>query len=103
MEMLDLYELIRDVYCKGSMLDTIEAVNDLLEQLITKPKEATCELEEILEEDCLAVGICPLCGEVLESTSVRNELVEYEGFPCREVMNVVQCSDPGCIYMIGDE
>lgn len=103
MEMLDLYELIRDVYCKGSMLDTIEVVNDLLEQLIVKPKRVTCELEEILEEDCLAVGICPLCGEVLESMSVGNELVEYEGVLCREMMNVIQCSDEGCIYMRGNE
>jgi uncharacterized protein with PIN domain len=78
--------------------DTIQDVNDLIEDIDKDPKKFTYELSTELEEFAEKLNRCPLCGSELTKLKSDYESSEYLGQPVQEEILRYGCESSTCTY-----
>lgn len=71
-----------------------EEINDLI--MLSDRSKFSIELNDYWEEYCETNNICVCCGSDIETKEYKDtETIEYQGFPCRQVLHVKYCSNCG--------
>ena len=78
--------------------ETIEDINELIEQIDNDSNNFTYNLSEALEEWSLQLKKCPLCGANIIKINTNEEHSEYQGQDVSEIINRYGCED--CNYIV---
>jgi len=79
--------------------ETIQDVNELIEDIDNDPKAFTYELAEEIESFSRKLNLCPLCGERIVQIGKDYQHSEYFGQPVNEQINRYGCDNPSCGYI----
>lgn len=100
MSNISKYDLIQMINRNNhDVEDTIQDINDLIEDIDTDPKKFTYELSIELEEFCEKLNRCPLCGSNLVKLKSDYESSEYFGQPVQEEQSRYGCESSSCGYI----
>lgn len=91
----ELIDMIENDLCNGDTQETIESVNELINDIHTNPikfvNDLTEELEKYARDDN---NRCEICGWTLQEDT-QGEGHEYMGSPCNESPEY-HCINPDC-------
>lgn len=78
--------------------ETIQDINELIEDIDTNPKKFTYELSEEIEQFAEKLKLCPLCGANIVQIGRDEQFSEYSGQPVSEQINKYGCDE--CNYIV---
>lgn len=100
MSNISKYDLIQMINRNNhDVEDTIQDVNDLIEDIDKDPKKFTYELSTELEEFAEKLNRCPLDGGKIVQIGKDYESSEYFGQPVREEIIRYACENSSCGYI----
>lgn len=81
--------------------ETIEDINELIEDIDTDPKKFTYELAQEIENFSQKLNLCPLCGsELIEIDKWDESRGEHCGREVSEIMYKYGCESSNCSYVV---
>jgi hypothetical protein len=95
------YEIIQMInrQFSHSPRETIEEVNELIEDINNDPKAFTYELAQEIEEFSEKLNLCPLCGCDIIQIGKDYESSEYLGQTVKETIIRYSCDSSSCGYI----
>ena len=90
----ELIEMIEST-CNGDVQETIEILNELINDIHINPNQFVSKLNQDLEKYCNNLLRCPCCGHELEEKR-SNERYEAYGSECDEPFITYNCINPDC-------
>ena len=79
--------------------DTIQDINELIEDIDNNPKKFVYDLSNELEEWCDQLGRCPLCGSKVIELDSGYQSSEYFGQLVQERIPIYGCEATNCGYI----
>lgn len=83
----------------GNVENTIQDINELIEDIDNDPKKFIYDLSNELEEFAEKVMRCPLCGNRVIELDSSYQSSEYFGQPVQERMLTYGCECSNCSYI----
>lgn len=79
--------------------ETIQDINELIEDIDNDPKKFTYELSEELSQFGEKLNLCPLCTSNIIKLNSNYEFSEYQGNEIAEEIPIYGCENANCGYI----